>query len=114
MNYISCNVACLRHTSIRSVKRRSRKATKPPTLIFLSLQFRQPNLDLVLCGILRSRVSLVKTMLVRFICEGKRLYRPGGHVRRILIHADFLSETTGDYKRGMGKTIEPDTKNYRI
>lgn len=104
MNYISCNVACLRHTSIRSVKHQSRKATKAPTLTFLSLQFRQPNLDLVLCGILRSRVSLVKTILVRFVCQ-ERLYRPGEHVRRILIHANFLSETTGNYKRGMAKTI---------
>lgn len=83
----------------------SLETTKPPTLTFLSLQFRQPNLDLVLCGILRSRVSLVKTILVRFFCQGERLYRPGEHVRRILIHANFLSETTEDYKRGMAKTI---------
>lgn len=73
MKYISCNVVFLHHTSIFSVKHQSRKAIMPPTLSFLSLQFRQPNLDLVLCGILRSRTSLVKAILGQFSRERERI-----------------------------------------
>lgn len=57
MNYISCIVVCLHHTrrTRTFVSCHSMESGEPPTLSFLSLQFRQPNLDLRI--ILRSVTS---------------------------------------------------------
>ena len=59
----------------------------PPTLSFLSLQFRQPNLDLVLCGILCSRGSLVNAILFSLSVKEK------GFSQVHLVCANLLSET---------------------
>lgn len=93
MNYISCNAVCLRRTGTPAQPSTSLGTRDTPTLSFLSLQFRQPNLDLRRG--LRPRTSLGQVEVIlcaQFVREGlSRVWKMNRRFKEPI--ANLVSET---------------------